>query len=56
MNALEGVDATGRRVKGWKVYNTVKAPASHTLVSGGITEMKRAVPLYEEEKAKKDKP
>jgi hypothetical protein len=45
INALQGRDAFGDHVPGWKVYNTVN-PNWSTLVSYGIHRMREAVPAY----------
>jgi hypothetical protein len=45
LNALQGRDATGTRVKGWKVYNSAN-PDWSKFVSGGVWEMQRAIPTY----------
>jgi hypothetical protein len=52
LNALQGKDPAGRRVKGWKVYNsdtTGGLPAGTRFLAGarnGIKQMQRVVPLY----------
>ena len=45
INALQGRDASGERVPGWKTYNTVN-PKWNTLVRHGIAEMRGAIPVY----------
>lgn len=45
INALQGRDASRKRVPGWKVYNSVN-PNWSTLVTHGIHEMKQTVPAY----------
>jgi len=46
MNALQGRDAPGKRVKGWKVYNSDHPEKWHTLVRDGINEMRQGVSSY----------
>ena len=46
INALQGRNPSGERVKGWKVYNSVHPVEWHTLVNKGIGEMRQSVPTY----------
>lgn len=46
VNALQGRNAAGERVAGWRVYNTERAGAWLTGVMKGIGQMKWAVPHY----------
>ncbi|MGB0036009.1 MAG: hypothetical protein WBP79_11100 [Candidatus Acidiferrales bacterium] len=46
MNGLQGRDASGRRVKGWKVYNSDRPVQWRELMDKGVHEMSRAVPIY----------
>jgi hypothetical protein len=45
INALQGRNASGERVKGWKVYNSVN-PRWGEAIGGGISTMRRDVPTY----------
>jgi hypothetical protein len=45
MNGLQGVDASGKRVRGWKVYNNAN-PKWRSFIGGGIDEMRRDIPSY----------
>ena len=45
INALQGRDASGARVPGWKVYNTVN-PSWPRFIGGGIQQMRRDIPIY----------
>jgi hypothetical protein len=45
INALQGRNASGERVKGWKEYNTVNS-GWEDVVNSGINEMRRAIPIY----------
>jgi RHS repeat-associated protein len=46
LNGLQGTDAAGRPVKGWKTYNS-KYPATwHTMAVNGIASMLRELPIY----------
>ncbi len=46
MNALQGRDASGKQVKGWKVYNSDHPEKWHTLVKNGVNEMRQGIPIY----------
>lgn len=46
MNALQGRDASGARVKGWKVYNSKYPGKWHATVASGIHQMRRDIPIY----------
>ncbi len=45
VNALQGQNASGNRVKGWKAYNSVN-PDWKGFIKGGINQMRRDVPIY----------
>jgi hypothetical protein len=45
LNALQGLDASGKRVQGWKAYNTVN-PDWSAFIGRGIDQMRRDVPAY----------
>jgi hypothetical protein len=50
LHALQGEDAAGKRVKGWKVYNSKYRDAFDIGARKGIEQMKRVVPLYLQER------
>jgi hypothetical protein len=52
LNALQGLDASGKRVKGWKVYNTEYPAKWYALMKRGISEMRRSAPAYLSERDK----
>jgi len=52
VNALEGLDATGKPVKGWKVYNSDRASEWRVMIGEGIRQMQRDIPTYESQKKK----
>jgi hypothetical protein len=52
LNGLQGLDASGQRVPGWKVYNTDKSEDWRAMMSDGVKQMKRAVPAYLSERSK----
>jgi RHS repeat-associated protein len=45
VNGLEGEDADGKAVKGWKTYNTVN-PEWKSFITSGIKEMRRDLDIY----------
>jgi hypothetical protein len=45
LNALQGLEASGKRVKGWKVYNTAN-PDWSDFIGRGIDQMRRDIPTY----------
>jgi hypothetical protein len=53
LNALQGKDAAGNEVKGWKVYNSAYADAFDEGARNGIQQMKRVVPLYLQERSRR---
>ena len=46
INALEGEDAYGNQVDGWKVYNSAVPDQWRAMIQAGIAQMNRDVPLY----------
>ena len=47
LNGLEGMNAEGQRVKGWKVYNSVKGGAPwRIMAASGIRQMLMEIPIY----------
>lgn len=46
LDALQGLNARGERVKGWKVYNSDRPKEWHELIGNGIAEMRRTIPAY----------
>jgi hypothetical protein len=51
LNALNGKDATGTAVPGWKKYNTANYDNWLKMMQNGIDQMRRSVPLYLRERA-----
>jgi RHS repeat-associated protein len=45
VNGIEGEDANGKAVKGWKTYNTVN-PEYKSFITSGIKEMRRDLDVY----------
>ena len=45
INALQGRNASGGQVKGWKVYNSLN-PKWGSIVESGIHQMRRDIPTY----------
>ena len=45
INGLEGRNASGTRVKGWNVYNSVNSKWG-SMIKSGIIEMRRDIPIY----------
>ena len=52
VNGLQGCDPSGKRVNGWKVYNTDRPGSWDTLINGGIAQMRRSAPIYLSQRAK----
>jgi hypothetical protein len=52
INALQGLNSSGERVNGWKVYNSARPDNWRELMSGGICEMGQAVPTYLAQRSK----
>jgi hypothetical protein len=56
LNALQGKNADGKPVKGWRIYNSDRTgglPAGAAFLAGarnGIKQMQRVVPLYLQER------
>ena len=46
LNALQGLDASGKGVPEWKVYNTFDSKGWNSMVADGIHQMRRAIPIY----------
>jgi len=46
LNALKGLDESGNRVPGWKVYNSSHPAAWRSMVEDGVRQMKRDMPTY----------
>jgi len=46
LNGLEGQNAKGERVKGWKVYNSRHPGYWRSLIEKGIGQMRRDIPIY----------
>ncbi len=46
VNGLQGRDASGNPVNGWKVYNTDRPASWGVLVNQGIAQMRRSAPAY----------
>jgi hypothetical protein len=46
INALQGRDAFGGQVKGWKVYNSYRPAAWEQMTQDGIHQMQRDIPIY----------
>jgi hypothetical protein len=46
INALQGRNPSGKRVAGWKVYNSVRPVEWRRLINRGIGEMRQAVPIH----------
>jgi hypothetical protein len=56
MNGLQGRDAFGEPVKGFKVYNSAHPVEWHDLISGGIGHMRATLPRYLSQRPKKPAP
>ncbi len=46
INAMQGRDAKGRSVVGWRVYNSDKPKDWETMTRSGISQMTRDLPIY----------
>jgi hypothetical protein len=46
LNGLQGLDPSGKRVPGWKVYNTFDPQGWNTMVAERIHQMRRDIPIY----------
>lgn len=45
IDALQGIDASGKHVTGWKTYNS-ENPYWPSFIEGGINKMRRSIPTY----------
>lgn len=52
INALQGRDASGNRVPGWRVYNSDRPTAWELMARKGIHQMQQEVPSYSSEAAR----
>lgn len=55
INAMQGRNAKGQAVPGWRVYNSKNAAAWEAMAKNGISQMQRDLPLYLSTRAKKTK-
>lgn len=55
VNAMQGRNAKGQPVPGWRVYNSQNAAAWEAMAKNGISQMRRDLPLYLSARVKKTK-